>query len=74
MEKEELKEQMLSAISVELDHWLEEEKGIEEGYEYENRLLSYTRKVNKIILEKSIGRSPDNRNKKNFVPVLEKCK
>ena len=74
MEKEELKTSILSAISGEIDEWLSASEEIKSGYEYEDQFLRRMRKVNKIILEKSMGSLPSNRNKKNSTPVWESLK
>jgi hypothetical protein len=70
MDTTEKKALMLSAISEELDLWLSKECSIKDGYEYETEFISLTRKVNQILLAKSLGTSSTNRNKKNFRPVL----
>jgi hypothetical protein len=68
------KEAILSAISEELDLWLSAEGSIKDGYEYETKFIDFTRHVNQILLNKSLGTSCGNRNKKNFRPVLERSK
>lgn len=72
MTKEELKSEILSAISQELDIWLEASPKIKDGYEYEDRYIQFSRKINKLMLEKSLGGLPKDRNKKNSNPVSEK--
>ena len=67
----ELKAEILSALSSEIDIWLEKQSTISDGYEYETQYMKVTRKINTILLEKSIGKLPGSRNKKNFTPVLE---
>jgi hypothetical protein len=62
MNKASTKREILSAISAELDLWLEAESQIKDGYEYEDRYMQFARKVNKLILEKSIGTVPKDRN------------
>ena len=66
-----LKTAMLSAISEELDLWLDKASSIKDGYEYENEFMKTAHKVNHILLTKSIGTISCNRNKKNSRPVLE---
>ena len=66
-----LKAEILSALSSEIDIWLEKQSTISDGYEYETQFMKVTRKINTILLEKSIGKLPGSRNKKNFTPVLE---
>jgi len=64
MDKSTLKNAMLSAISEELDLWLDKEKVITDGYEYEDEFMQVSRKVNRILLSKSLGDVSSNRNKK----------
>jgi hypothetical protein len=71
MDKSALKTAMLSAISEELDLWIDKESGITDGYQYESEFINTTRKINRILLSKSLGKISGNRNKKNFIPVLE---
>jgi hypothetical protein len=70
MEKKQLKEEILSVISNELDIWLEKSGQIKSGYEYEESFMFHMRRINKMILEKSVGTVPKNKNlKKNFIHV-----
>ena len=69
-----LKAEILSALSSEVDIWLEKQSTISDGYEYETQFMKVAQKVNTILLEKSMGKLPVSRNKKNFTPVLEKLK
>ena len=64
MTKEEIKNEILKAISQEMDLWLNESEKIKSGYEYENQFLKRIRNVSKIIMQKSIGEAGTNRNKK----------
>jgi hypothetical protein len=78
MDKSTLKSAMLSAISEELDLWIDKESSITDGYQYESEFIKTTRKINHILLSKSLGEVSVNastwlsnrRNKKNFIPVL----
>lgn len=70
MEPTTLKAEILSAISTELDTWLTDQATINDGIEYENRYMEFTRKVNQTVLEKTLGKQPGSRNKKNSKPVL----
>lgn len=72
MNNEQIKEEILSALSQELDTWFEDSSQIKDGYEYEERYIQFSRKINKLMLEKSLGKQPKDRNKKNSTPVLEK--
>ena len=73
METNQLKQEMLSAISVELDQWLKESSQIKDGYEFEDRFLSHMRVINNILFQKSVGKVPRGVNgKKNFIAVLAK--
>jgi hypothetical protein len=70
MDKTTIKTAILSAISEELDLWLDKEGTIKDGYEYENEFMNTAHKINQIMLSKSIGTVTSNRNKKNSRPVL----
>ena len=70
MENSEKKMAILSAISDELDMWLAKESTISDGYTYESEFIDTTRKINQILLSKSLGTVSGNKNKKNFRPVL----
>lgn len=67
-----LKADILTAVEAELDLWLQAQSKIEDGYEYETRYLEFAHKLNKIILQKSMGQLPGSRNKKNSIAVWEK--
>lgn len=64
MEKEALKQAILQSVGEEIDKWLDKQQAITTGYAYETELLKTTRTVNKIILEKSVGKLPGSRNEK----------
>ena len=72
MNKQTIKEEILQSMSEEIDIWLDEQAIIKDGYAYETKFLEFTCRVNKKILEKSMGSLPGSRNKKNFIPVQEK--
>jgi len=74
MDKLAVKTAILSAISEELDLWLEKSESIKDGYEYETEFMNTARQVNSILLTKSLGKTSVNRNKKNSTPVLENLK
>ena len=63
-EKEMLKQAILQSVGEEIDKWLDKQQAITSGYEYESELLKTTRTVNKIILERSVGKLPGSRNEK----------
>jgi hypothetical protein len=67
-----LKADILTAVEAELDIWLQAQSKIADGYEYETMYLEFAHKVNKIILQKSMGQLPGSRNKKNSIAVWEK--
>jgi hypothetical protein len=69
-----LKAAMLSAISEELDLWLSKTSSISDGYDYEHEFMKTAHKVNSILFSKSLGSVSSNRNKKNFIPVLDDMK
>ena len=64
MEKEQLKQAMLSALSKEVEQWAEESQQIQDGYEFEDRLLLRMRNIGKILMEQSIGKVPKSPNQK----------
>lgn len=72
MNKAELKAVILASMSAEIDDWLDKQENINSGYEYETTFMQVAQKVNKILLEKSVGKLPGSRNKKNSTRVLEK--
>jgi hypothetical protein len=72
MENSQIKAEILSDLSEELDQWLEEQSKITDGYEYESKYMLFAQRMNNIVLQKSMGKLPGSRNKKNFIAVLEK--
>jgi hypothetical protein len=54
MEKAAIKEAIMKSLSEEIDLWLDKEQNITSGYEYESEFMKVARKVNKILLEKSL--------------------
>ena len=64
MSKTELKSAILASMSAEIDEWLDKQENISNGYEYETQFMKVAQKVNKILLEKSLGKLPGSRNKK----------
>jgi hypothetical protein len=74
MEKSEIKAAILAGISEELDQWLERKDAITSGYEYETQLLKVSQKLNRLLVQHSVGKIPGSRNKKNSTPVLGKSK
>ena len=64
MDKATLKKDILSAISEELDLWLDKESGIQDGYEYESEFMKTAHQVSQVMLSKSLGKVSCNRNKK----------
>ena len=74
MDKLSVKAAILSAISEEIDLWLDKSESINDGYEYETEFLNTTQKVNKIMLSESLGKVSIDRNKKKSRPVLGRLK
>jgi len=70
MDKSTLKSMMLSAISEELDSWLDKETTITDGHQYEDEFMKTAHRINHILFTKSLGEVSCNRNKKNSIPVL----
>jgi len=64
MDTQKLKSEIMTLLSEELDSWLEQSVRIKDGYEYETAFIAFTRKLNTILLEKSIGEAGIDRNKK----------
>lgn len=69
MKNEQIKAEILQAFTTELDSFLEESDKIEGAYDYEERYLQFARNINRIVLQKSVGEIPGNRNKKNSIRV-----
>ena len=69
MQKEQIKAEILLAVSAEIDTCLETQSNITDGHEHESRYMLFARKVNRIMLQKSMGTLPGSRNKKSFIPV-----
>lgn len=76
MEKTEraaVKEAIMQSLSEEIDKWLDKQQNITSGYEYETAFIKAVRNMNKIVLEKSLGKLPGSRNdKKKATPALGK--
>ena len=66
MKNEQIKAEILQALSSELDELIEDTDKIEWAYDYEERYLQFTRNMNKILLQKIVGEIPKNRNKKTL--------
>lgn len=64
------KEEILQLLEVEVDQWLQTEGTITDGYTYETKFMEVAQRVNRILLTKSMGNLPKDRNKKNSRPVL----
>ncbi|SDC57882.1 hypothetical protein [Niabella drilacis] len=62
--KEELKSAILKSLETEIDTWLEQEGQITDGYDYETKFLEVVRRMNRILLEKSMGKLPGSHNEK----------
>lgn len=57
----------MQRLSEEIDMWLDKQQALTSGYEYETELMKVGQRVNRIILEKSLGEQPRSRNaKKKF--------
>jgi hypothetical protein len=74
MEKEKIKQEIMAALSLEVDGWIEEQSEIKDGYRYEEALLKRALNMGRAVMEKSMGEVSGNRNKKNCIPVLVKLK
>lgn len=72
-ERAAIKAAILQGLSEEIDKWLDQEQNITSGYEYETAFIKVVRNMNKIVLEKSLGKLPGSRNsKKKSTPALGK--
>jgi hypothetical protein len=69
MKKEQIKQEMKAAICAEIDQWMDEKDAIRNGYEFEERLLTRFRNIGSVMMQKSVGEVPGNRNKKNSARV-----
>lgn len=74
MEKEKIKQEIMAALSMEVDGWLEEEGKLKDGFSYEAAIMKRALNMGRAIMEKSVGSVSANRNKKNFIPVLARLK
>ena len=81
MDKSTLKSIMLSAISEELDLWLDKESTITDGYQYEDeftctvyevRGMKTAHRINHILFTKNLGEVSCNRNKKKTSYVFRR--
>lgn len=54
----------MQRLSEEVDQWLDKETTLTSGYEYETEFLGVSRRLNKIVLEESLGKMPRSRNGK----------
>ena len=73
MNKAEIKAAILEAMSAEIDQWLDRQDTIRSGYEYETEFMKVAQQLNKLLLEKSVGKVPGSRNKKkDSIPVSGK--
>ncbi len=68
--REQIKAELLKSLDAELDIWLEQESQIKDGYDYETTYIKFARKINTMILEKTMGKLPLSHNsKKNSKPL-----
>lgn len=70
MEKKQIKQEILQLVETEVEQWLAIENTISDGYRYETKFMEVAQRVSQIILTKSMGELPRDRNKKNFKPAL----
>lgn len=68
-----LKTAIMQSLSEEVDKWLDQRPTLSSGYVYETEFMKVAQRVNKVLLEKSLGAPPQSRNdKKKFIPALGK--
>jgi hypothetical protein len=66
-ERTQLKAAIMQRLSEEVDLWLDQEPTLTTGYEYETEFIGFSRRLNRIVLEESLGKVPKGRNgKKKF--------
>ena len=66
-ERTQIKEAIMQRLSEEVDQWLDKEASLTSGYEYETAFISVSQRLNRIVLEESLGKLPASRNgKKKF--------
>ncbi len=63
-ERTRIKEAIMQRLSEAVDQWLEKEPTLSNGYEYETEFIGFSRRLNKIVLEESLGEVPGGRNGK----------
>ena len=57
----------MQRLSEEVDLWLDQEPTLTTGYAYETEFIGFSRRLNRIVLEESLGKVPKGRNgKKKF--------
>lgn len=72
-ERSALKTAIMQSLSEEVDKWLDQQPSLSSGYEYETAFMKVAQRVNKVLLEKSLGKPPRSRNdKKKSTPALGK--
>ena len=63
----------MQRLSQEIDLWLDKQQAITSGYDYETEFMKVAQRVNRILLEKSLGEQKGSRNtKKKSTPPLGK--
>ncbi|NTS43114.1 hypothetical protein HRG84_19670 [Flavisolibacter sp. BT320] len=66
-ERSRIKEAIMQRLSEEVDLWLDQEPTLTSGYDYETEFIGLGRRLNRIVLEESLGKVPKSRNgKKKF--------
>ena len=74
MDKATMKAEIMSAISEEVDLWLDKEKNIKDGYEYEDEFMKTAHKVCQAMLSKSLGEISSNRKKKESSDLFREAR
>jgi len=63
-ERAALKQTIMQSLSEEVDKWLDQQPTLTSGYQYETEFMKVAQRVNRILLEKSLGEPPHSRNGK----------
>ncbi len=63
-ERTQIKEAIMQRLSEEVDQWLDKEATLTSGYKYETAFIGVSQRLNRIVLEESLGKAPQGRNGK----------
>jgi hypothetical protein len=63
-----IKQQLMASFEQELDIWFAKKDKIQDGYDYESRLVRHHQNIGQMLIQHSVGDIPGSRNKKNSRP------